>query len=116
MDYATPSLRKGGVVVAPHAPSELGSICLQDLACMADNSTRLAIPSTVSLGHKGQIGLHSPVNSVQGKKACMEASAEACFQEQIDKASAFGMADIATALSTIQTQLQPPAISRYTRR
>ena len=41
-------------------------------------------------------------------KESMEASAEACLQEQIDKATTFGMEDIATALSTIQTQLSSP--------
>ena len=41
-------------------------------------------------------------------KESMDASAEACLQEQIDKATTFGMEDIATALSTIQTQLSNP--------
>ena len=102
------SLRRGQEDITPLADFrdllyELGIICLQDLACMADNSMAgHPIYSEPWAQRSDWTAFASEL------KESMEASAEACLQEQIDKATTFGMPDIATALSTIQTQLSNP--------
>ena len=102
------SLRRGQEDITPLADFrdllyELGIICLQDLACMADNSMAgHPIYSEPWAQRSDWTAFASEL------KESMEASAEACLQEQIDKATTFGMEDIATALSTIQTQLSSP--------
>ena len=102
------SLRRGQEDITPLADFrdllyELGIICLQDLAFMADNSMAgHPIYSEPWAQRSDWTAFASEL------KESMEASAEACLQEQIDKATTFGMEDIATALTTIQTQLSSP--------